>query len=71
MTSLDVDKVRFAILVHVGMWMQSEKLEDMTQIEDEYILRQPAKFNLFSLPDRTREVDRLAERLGLPSPFKK
>jgi hypothetical protein len=70
MTSLDADKVRFAILVHVGEWMQSQKLEDMTQIEDEYILRQLAKFNLFSLQDVIREVDRLAERLNLQSPFK-
>lgn len=70
LVSNDVDILRFCILVEAGEWMRENKFEDMTQIEDEYILRQLAKFECFSLRDVVRELDKLAKRLDVENPVK-
>ena len=63
-----VDTVRFMILLEAGLWMKANKFEDMTQIDDEYILRQLAKFGCFSIRDVIRELNKLGEALAEQNP---
>ena len=61
-----VDLVRFSVLAHVAQWLEKHGATDLTQIQDEYILRQMAKYDCFSLKDVLEARDQLALQLGLP-----
>jgi hypothetical protein len=51
MEDSDLDAVRLSILVHLYQFMRDNGIEDMTETDDEYVLRQLAKAGLFSISD--------------------
>jgi len=59
-----VDIVNFAILSRIGEWLQSEGAADVTEVSDEYILRQMARLDCFSLADVLEKRNILARQLG-------
>ena len=64
-TQNPVDLVRFSVLAHVAEWLDEQGASDLTQVQDEYILRQMAKYNCFSHKEVLDARDDLARKLGI------
>lgn len=61
-----VDTVNFGILSHIAKFLDENKLEDLTQVQDEYILRQMARLGCFSILDVVRARNELAQKYNYP-----
>lgn len=59
------DIFNLCMLKYIGEWLQKEHADDITQVDDEYILREMAGYDCFSLKDVLEEYARLSTRLGL------
>jgi hypothetical protein len=61
----DVATIRLVILIEVEFWLEHLKAEDVTQVEDQYILRQMGKFDCFSREDVLHEIEELKKTTGI------
>ena len=62
-TGTAADLIRLSVLTHISEWLAAENIDDITQVDDEYILRQMAKYDCHSRSDVSLKLEGLKRRL--------